>query len=53
MDGYEAAIQLQFSTPNGPIIRSPAQNTPSTGRSSHQEYGSRKRKAPIEIRGHH
>ncbi|MBA0613309.1 hypothetical protein Godav_013768 [Gossypium davidsonii] len=50
-DDYETAFQLQCSIPKGPIIRSPTQHAPSTGRSSHQRYGSGKGKTLIE-RGH-
>ncbi|MBA0843972.1 hypothetical protein Goarm_001109 [Gossypium armourianum] len=50
-DKYEAAFQLQYPTPKGPIIRSPTHLTPLTSRSSHQGYGMGKGKAPMKI-GH-
>lgn len=49
-DEYEAAFQPQYSTPKGPVNRSPTSHAPSTGGSSHQEYGSGKEKALMETR---
>ncbi|KAK5820029.1 hypothetical protein PVK06_025073 [Gossypium arboreum] len=52
-DEYEVTFQPQFSTPKGPVIRSPTYQAPSMSGSSHRTYVKGKGKAPMEQKHSH